>query len=625
MSDLAWKLARLRAMSLAEIAHRARIAGRDALAPPGYSRWTAGEAGARLFEGDAQAVWSGSRLASLVGAPDARSGSAEVSAARDLLAGRWRLFGREVRLDDPPRWSVNPVTGASWPDLPAARIDYHDVSVAGDPKLCWELGRLTALVTLALAHRVSREEEFANLAIRWLDDFAVRNPIGHGIHHSSGIEQAVRVIATTWTLALLGERAGGARLQTCLGLMAQQALHCRDHLSLGSSANNHLIAEYAGVTVLAAAFPGLRDSERLLREGLQGLEAEVLRQFDRDGVPLEQAFGYLPFVWELLLCAFLAAERAAATISTPVRERLRASLEFARWIRLPDGSWPRVGDEDDARILLAGGSGSRLDRVGNALAAWLGVEALSDAEPDLALLLQGQVPPARTAADGVLGTSGYTIWRERGLLVTFDHGPLGLPPLAAHGHADALSITIHRGTDAIVVDPGTFSYHADRAARDRCRSTPAHATLNFGGRSQAAMHGPFLWGKWPRVARASDSSAQSTPGAPEFICQWPSGEAHARRVSVESGTVRIEDRVIRGTQPEIVFPLAPGAAIELEGTSARVSTGGSNATFAGQGIEAWRIEPADVAPQYGRIVRAERLVARLNGSEARTLIRIAPR
>ena len=147
---------------------------------------------------------------------------------------------------------------------------------------------------------------------------------------------ALRVLTTSWTLALLGERADPARVAPALGLVAQQALCCRDHLSLGSSANNHLIAEYAAMATFGAAFPAARDAAQLLARGLAGLERECLRQIHPDGVPAEQAFGYLPFVWELFLIPFAAAEAAGRDMPRAVKDRLRTSLEFARVIRLPD-------------------------------------------------------------------------------------------------------------------------------------------------------------------------------------------------------------------------------------------------------------------------------------------------
>ncbi|HTM57638.1 MAG TPA: alginate lyase family protein [Candidatus Udaeobacter sp.] len=619
MTDRSWKLARLAVMTPGEIAHRARVAARDRIARPRYTRQTPHQAFASLFDAGAEDVLRTSRLAALVHRIDPAQCAAEIAAAEALMEGRWTLFGHPVRLDDPPRWSANPMTGAAWPETSSADIDHRDTSHAGDPKLAWELGRLTVLPTLALASRATGDRRFADRAIRWLDDFGARHPLGRGIHHASGIEQAVRVISVTWALALLGERAREVQLEPCLGLIAQQALYCRDHLSLGSSANNHLIAEYACIAVAAAVFPKLRHSSRLLARAAHGLERETLRQFDADGVNLEQSFGYLPFIWELLLEASVSAEAAGAAASPRMRRRLRDSLEFARWIRLPNGSWPRIGDEDDGRILFAGEHGSRLDLIGNALAAWLGTDALSSRDTGLALMLRGDAaPPCRDRA-GRHATSGYTIWREGDLIVTFDHGPLGLPPLGAHGHADALSITIHRGVDPVVVDPGTFAYHADRAARDRCRSTPMHATLHFGGRSQARPAGPFLWRKWPKIVPGG-AAAEEGHG---WICEWASGEAHERNVHVTGGEIMLEDRVIRGEGATLVFPLAPAAVIERDAREARVRIGSTLASFESEDVEPWAIESGEIAPRFGRIEPAPRLTAKLRGAVARTIIRVS--
>ncbi len=622
MSGAGWRFARLAAMSPGEIAHRARVALRDRLFPPAYARWTPGEAGARLFTGGAEAAWRASRLprwAPALGPPGALHAAFDstLAAGREFDAGRGTLFGHTITLDDPPRWNRNYVSGAEWPDLPSAAIDYRRADIAGGAKATWELGRLTSLPTLALDARIEGDRASVARAIRWLDDFTARNPLGHGIHHTSGIEMALRVMTVSWTLALLGDEAASARLAPDLGLLAQQALHCRDHLSLGSSANNHLIAEHAAIVTLAAAFPLLRDAEGLLSRSLAALERETLRQIHADGVPAEQAFGYLPFVWELLLVPFVAAHHAGREVSPAVKDRLRASLEFARTIRLPGGRWPQIGDEDDGRVLLAEEGHSRLDRVGNALAAWLDADALSDTDPALALLLAGRAPrPARAAADGrrELEAGGYTVWRERGLLVTFDHGPLGLGSIAAHGHADALSVTVFRGFDPLVIDPGTLAYHEDTAARDRCRGTPAHSTVNFAGRSQSVMRGPFLWGPRAKVRPAEDG----------FECAWATGEVHWRRVEVDGDRITLHDRA-SGRDPEIVFALAPGAEAELSSAGATVRIGPSHATFEAEGLEPWRSEPAEAAPRFGSRAASERLCAKIRGASCRTTITVAAR
>ena len=64
-------------------------------------------------------------------------------------------------------------------------------------------GRLTMLPTLALASRLAPEgaPAHADRARRWLADFTAKNPLGHGVHHTSGIEMAVRTLTIGWTLA----------------------------------------------------------------------------------------------------------------------------------------------------------------------------------------------------------------------------------------------------------------------------------------------------------------------------------------------------------------------------------------------------------------------------------------
>jgi hypothetical protein len=610
-------------MSPGEVAYRVRLAARDRWFVPAWEREPAARAYARLFRGPAADALAAPPLRAWIHRPASAAGiEFELEEARAIAAGRWRLFGHDVAIGDPPRWNANALTGVEWPDAPSRSIDCHGMSGAGGaggaggPKFAWELGRLTPLPSLVLVTRATGDPAPARRAARWLADFAAHAPLGRGIHHTSGIEMAVRVLTTSATLALLGP-GGVEEPEAVLGLLAQQALWCRDHLSLGSSANNHLLAELAAVVTAGSLWPSLRPAKALRRAGLAHLERELLRQIHPDGTSAEQAFGYVPFVWELALLSLHAAECAGERVRTEVWERMSRSLEFMRAVRLPGGRAPQVGDEDDGRILLAWDGPSRLDLVGNALAARLGADALAPGATGLAMLLFGadeRVP--REAADGVhrFPDGGWTVWRDRGRLVTFDHGPLGLGTLAAHGHADALSVTIWNEADGLVVDPGTFAYQEDAAARERCRSTPVHSTVHFGGRSQSRSLGPFLWGRKAVVAQAGEFQA----------CTWASGERHERRVEVAGGSVRIEDRV-EGRDAHVVFALAPGATVSLAGARADVASGASRASFVGEELEEWRLEPAEHAPRFGQRAAAFRLSARLRGPRSLTRIEITTR
>ena len=92
---------------------------------------------------------------------------------------------------------------------------------------------------------------------------------------------------------------------------------------------------------------------------------------------------------------------------------------------------------------------------------------------------------------------GYTAireWRQGDeILWVMDHGPLGYLSIAAHGHADALSLWLHINGRPVLVDAGTYLYHSGGPWRQYFRSTAAHNTLTMMGQDSSTMAGAFNW------------------------------------------------------------------------------------------------------------------------------------
>jgi hypothetical protein len=73
-----------------------------------------------------------------------------------------------------------------------------------------------------------------------------------------------------------------------------------------------------------------------------------------------------------------------------------------------------------------------------------------------------------------------------------DGGPHGFLSIAAHAHADALSLAVrHDGID-ILADPGTYCYHGEAAWRGMVPLDGRSQHLELAGVSQAESGGPFL-------------------------------------------------------------------------------------------------------------------------------------
>ena len=73
-----------------------------------------------------------------------------------------------------------------------------------------------------------------------------------------------------------------------------------------------------------------------------------------------------------------------------------------------------------------------------------------------------------------------------------DAGPLGFLSIAAHGHADCLSLLLSVSGKELLVDPGTYCYHTEREWRDYFRGTAAHNTVRVDGIDQSQIAGAFL-------------------------------------------------------------------------------------------------------------------------------------
>jgi hypothetical protein len=83
---------------------------------------------------------------------------------------------------------------------------------------------------------------------------------------------------------------------------------------------------------------------------------------------------------------------------------------------------------------------------------------------------------------------------EASISVLFDCGELGFRTIAAHGHADALSVIVRAFDHDIFADPGTYDYFTYPAWREYFRGTSAHNTVVVDEIDQSRKLGSFLWG-----------------------------------------------------------------------------------------------------------------------------------
>ncbi len=391
-------------------------------------------------------------------------------------------------------------------------LDYRDINETGDCKHVWEPNRHHQLVVLGRAYRVSGDVRFAKAIAEQLDSWLKQNPYGLGMNWRSGLELAIRLINWVWAYDLIkdSDSIDDALYGRFLDSVSRHIWEIDRKYSRGSSVNNHLIGEAAGVFTAASYFKDMKNASSWRNKSREILIREIINQTYPDGGTMEQAVGYQMFVIQFFVIAGLIARETKQDFPESYWSRLEKMFEFINKLHEGGDNIPKFGDCDDGYVLDIGSNPLSMKE-------WLAVGAALFGRDDF-VISSGHIEPVewlpgisvqdirptqknRKCSSIAFDQTGYYLLQhgevdspER-ISVVFDCGPLGMGTLAGHGHADSLSFTLRAFGRDILVDTGTYDYFSYPQWREYFRSTRAHNTIVVDNSNQSEMLGLFLWGR----------------------------------------------------------------------------------------------------------------------------------
>jgi hypothetical protein len=192
--------------------------------------------------------------------------------------------------------------------------------------------------------------------------------------------------------------------------------------------------------------------------------------------------------------------------------------DFLHAVMGPDRVLPMIGDDDGGRLSHPYGDRATFGR--DTLAAFEG--------------------PARHESR-LFKDSGIAVMVAGDVHIVIKAGGFG-EGSGGHSHSDVLSLVVRSGDREVLIDPGTYTYVSDPAARDAFRGSAAHNTIRIDGRDQAVPVGPFRWRDKPvvQVHEWSTASDRDILGA---SCVF-AGFTHRRRIEFHKpGRLVIADTV----------------------------------------------------------------------------------
>lgn len=446
-----------------------------------------------------------------------------INEALRIMAGYISIFSSpELNVGTTPNWNRDPSSGVVAPLVFGPDLAITDKMVVGEIKYLWEFNRHLHLVRIAQAFVLTNDCRYLDGLADQIESWLDQCPAYVGPNWNSSLELGVRLVNWFLIWRLIGGRTSQMFRErpALLGRwLTSIEAHCRfiaRHLSAFSSANNHLIGEVTGLFVATTTWLSTPEADKWADLAHTVLEREAKLQFSVDGVNREQATSYQIFSSEFLVVAGMQGECCGRTFSNDFWAVLSRSVVFLRTISSVGGKFPMFGDADDGAVWHLETAGSDQARsLQEILRVACGQQLASDATDSAKWfraifrdsVTERPVPSGRLHRfpEGGYFLFGANFGLENEVKGVVDCGPLGYLGIAAHGHADALSLVLSVAGEECLVDPGTYSYWQELKWRDYFRGTSAHNTLRVDGLDQSVQGGRFMW------TRKAESSVLEQP------------------------------------------------------------------------------------------------------------------
>ncbi len=517
----------------------------------------------------------------------------EIGLKKTEFPGKIKIFGIEFDYTGNINWHLDISSNKTFP-----RIYSKDINIRtekhGSAKFVWEINRMLFLPWICLNYRTSENPKYLQLFQNIIKSWTGQNPYMLGINWNSNIEINIRLInwAFCWDIldaySLINKDPEFNKFVYEIWL-PQIYLHCKysySNPSRFSSANNHLISEYAGLFIATSLWK-FRQSARWNNYAKSGLEKEIHKQHSENGINKEEAAEYIQFVTDFFLVSYLVGIKSNNPFSEKYNQKLKKIIYYICELLDSKGNFPQYGDEDDGKVLLFNPE-SDFNNFKSILAtgAIIYTDPLLksksngfDLKNSILLGEEGQKlfdsiknVPVETKTT-FYEKEGHFIMKEKintkEIYLHFNAAPTGYLSIAAHGHADALSYIMHLDGKPFFIDSGTYTYHTDPEWRKYFVGTLSHNTIRINEEDQALYVGPTLWLNHYRTKLIKSYTDKKTD---QIIASHNGykkiGVIHQRELifDKEKGIVYLNDNIIitrkRKYFIEILFHLHPSVNIK---------------------------------------------------------------
>lgn len=419
----------------------------------------------------------------------------------------YKVFTEEISILNFNKWREDVSTGIISPIAYYGRIERQNYDVNGDVKFISEVSRMEFLPFLAFKYVECEEELYLVRIEEVLKDWSGQNPYLRSINWTSGIEVGIRAVNLIYTHHVLNyfQKLPKNINRLIVDIVSDSYQFLKNHLSLFSSANNHLMAELMGLIVIGSYFE-IREKE--LDKWKTMFFEQIEKQINDDGVNMELCTRYHAEVADQILIGLTFLNNAGNNVPFEVWKKFKKMFEFTEHVDYL-GNETIFGDNDEGSVInpffVKNFSLYRSQlQTSNFL---FETKYKSDGKIDFRnyLIFGSQYSVQKfdlPENDELFKESGYCFFYDHSAKakLSFDCGNIGDEISAAHGHSDIFHFNFELGGLPFIVDSGTYQYHSKYEKwRDYFRGVTAHNTISINNKNHAFNNGRMSWINRPKT------------------------------------------------------------------------------------------------------------------------------
>jgi hypothetical protein len=518
--------------------------------------------------------------------------------SEDIIDNNFLVFNKKIDFKNKIDWHFDKLNKKKWLTKFWSDINIREGLNEGGPKFIWEFNRFYFIPILGIAFFYTKEKKYADKIFFLIEDWLEKNTYPYGINWTSCIELSIRILNLLVGISFLkGLEFQKYHHNLINKFIYLHASHIYRYPSKYSSCNNHALAEALALFVSGLYFSNLKGSRKWLRFGKEVLDREVNRQILADGGSAEISVTYLSFTYDIFLLYKIMCDKNRIPYPSNIDEGLKKSANFIYALMDKGGNLPNIGDQDSAVLVNFSLSNwenfKSILNTSSILFKGLFLRSYKKVDIKTYILLGKNALKKREGVNSIgkkienvyFKQSGIAVMQNllkgREIKIYGNCSPMGMKPLYAHGHLDALSFMLSIDGYEIFMDPGTYLYHSGGKWRKYFRSNCAHNTIRVNNLDFSEQRGDFMYGKPYKLENINfiDNSNYVKWEAENNTYKKQIGVSHKRIFTYKKRIGKFEIKDIfysrkNNFEVELFFHLHPGCIIDIEKDTIKIQRNG---------------------------------------------------